>query len=63
MLDDPDGTKQSDLAKRLGKKSGHISQYKKRLMLSGVIAENKSGDLVLCIPGFREYVTDIARES
>ena len=44
------------MGKRLGKPSGHISTYKKRLVQSGVIGETLDGDFYFALPGFKEYV-------
>ena len=46
------------MAGRLGKSSGHVSKYKKRLLIDGVIRERSKGVLTFCLPGFREYYED-----
>ena len=56
MLADDGATLQADLASRLGKKSGHVSKYKKRLLEQGIIQERVKGRLEFCLPGFREYL-------
>ena len=55
MTQDSGATKQTDLAARLDKRSGHVSRYKKRLLQHGVIQERSKGLLEFCLPGFREY--------
>ncbi len=55
MTEDAGMTRQSDLAARLGKSSGHVSRYKKRMLQQGVIQERSKGLLEFCLPGFREY--------
>ena len=63
MSEDSGVTKQTDLAGRLNKKSGHVSKYKKRLLQHGVIQERSRGLLEFCLPGFREYFLErIAEE-
>ena len=61
MLEDSRTTKQAALAKRLGKQSGHVSRYKKRLLKQGIISERAKGQLEFCLPGFREFFA--AREA
>lgn len=56
MLQDEGPTLQSDLGRRLGKKSGHVSKYKKRLLQQGVIQERVKGHLEFCLPGFKDYL-------
>lgn len=60
MLEDGRASELSDIARRMGVKSNYAAQYKKRLLLAGVIAE-RGGSLVFDIPGFREYLEDLAR--
>lgn len=56
-------TRQADLAARLGKLSGHVSKYKKRMPQQEVIQERSKGVLEFCLSGFREYFADrIAEE-
>ncbi len=63
MTKDSGVTRQSDLAARLQKPSGHVSRYKKRMLQQGVIQERSRGVLEFCLPGFKEYFTDrIAEE-
>lgn len=62
MLEDETETRQSDLAERLGKTSGHISRYKKRLLKQGIIQEIAKGRLSICLPGFREYLKERLQE-
>ena len=56
MLVDEGPTLQSDVVRRLGKKSGHVSKYKKRLLQQGVIQERAKGRLEFCLPGFRDFL-------
>lgn len=56
MLEDEKLSSRKDLTKRLGKPSGHISTYKKRLVQSGVIGETLDGDYYFALPGFRDYL-------
>lgn len=56
MAQDNGMTKQSDLTQRLGKSSGYVSSYKKRLIAAGVVEEPHRGMLRFALPGFREFV-------
>jgi hypothetical protein len=56
MLEDDGPTRQSDMAGRLDRPSGHVSKYKKRLLQAGVIDERARGQLEFCLPGFKEYL-------
>ena len=56
MAQDEKTSRRIDLMERLGKPSGHISTYKKRLVQSGVIGETLDGDFYFALPGFKEYV-------
>lgn len=48
----------SELMESLGRKSSHISTYKKRLLDAGVIDEPKRGAFSFALPGFREYILE-----
>ena len=56
MLKDDGVSSQADVQRRLGKKSGHVSKYKKRLIQQGVIQERAKGRLEFCLPGFKDYL-------
>ncbi len=56
MAQDGKTSRRIDLMERLGKPSGHISTYKKRLVQSGVIGETLDGDFYFALPGFKEYI-------
>ena len=63
MTKDNCTTRQADLSARLGKPSGHVSKYKKRMLQQGVIQERSRGVLEFCLPGFKEYFMErIAEE-
>ncbi len=63
MTKDEQTTRQADLSSRLGKPSGHVSKYKKRMLQQGVIQERSKGLLEFCLPGFKEYFIErIAEE-
>jgi uncharacterized membrane protein len=62
MSKDDGLTKQADLAGRLGKPSGHVSRYKKRLLQQGIIQERSKGILEFCLPGFKEYFLERSAE-
>lgn len=56
MAQDEGMTRQADLKDRLGKTSGHISTYKKRLLEAGTIEEPFRGMLAFALPGLRDYL-------
>lgn len=58
MLDDDGITDRQDLTERLGKKSGYVSTYKKRLLAAGVIEEPEPGMFAFALPGFRVYLAN-----
>ena len=62
MAQDEGDSKRSDIKTRLGKSSSHVSIYKKRLMDDGVIEEPRPETLRFALPGFRDYVLDVAGE-
>lgn len=62
MAEDERVTRQADMSKRLNKKSGHVSKYKKRLLKQGLIQERTSGILEFCLPGFKEYFLECMAE-
>lgn len=63
MSSDAGPTRQAELAGRLGKPSGHVSRYKKRMLQQGIIQERTKGVLEFCLPGFKEYFLErIAEE-
>ena len=56
MAQDEERTLRADLAERLGKGSGHVSTYKRRLLDAGVIEELRPGVFAFALPGFRDYI-------
>lgn len=60
MLVDEGETNPSALGDRLGRSSGHVSTYKKRLLEDGIIEEGLRGKLRFSLPGFREYLKEVA---
>ena len=56
MLEDPDDSRVSDIAKRMGVRSNYASQYKRRLLEDGVIGERGRGIVGFDIPAFREFL-------
>lgn len=56
MLADKSNSRVKDVAARMGVASNYASQYKKRLLESGVIGERGRGVVGFDIPGFREYL-------
>ena len=58
MAENSRPVRQAELASKLGKASGHVSRYKKRMLQQGVIQERSRGVLEFCLPGFREYFSE-----
>ncbi len=56
MLQDESETSRTDLMVRLGKPSGHITTYKRRLIQAGVIDETLRGTFRFSLPGFKKYL-------
>jgi hypothetical protein len=56
MLKDEGPTKQSELASRLNKSTGHVRVYKERLISQGIITEERKGYLTFELPYFKEYL-------
>lgn len=59
MLQDEGASEPAALSKRLGRSSGHVSTYKRRLLESGVIEEALRGRVRFSLPGFREYLAEV----
>lgn len=57
MLNGTGPSRLSDIAARMGVKSNYASQYKRRLLLAGVI-EERGAYLEFCIPGFRDLLAE-----
>ena len=49
-------TSRAEVAARLGKGSGYISTYKKRLLEAGLIEEPQPGVFKFALPGFGAYL-------
>lgn len=58
MIEDPGPSTLADIAQRMGKKSNYASEYKRRLIEQGVIADCGQGYLRIEIPFFKEYLKD-----
>ena len=58
MLADPDESRLSDLAARMGESSSYVSTYKKRLVEQGVIGERGRSVVAFELPGIREYLAE-----
>ena len=56
MLPDPNESRVSDVAQRMGVGYNYAANYKKRLLSQGVIGEPATGTVRFEIPGFRGYV-------
>lgn len=62
MLVDDQGSRLSDIAKRMGKSSGYASTYKRRLLKQGVIGERPGGLVDFDLPFMREYLEEVPAE-
>lgn len=62
MLPDKNGSKLSDIAKRLGKGTNYASTYKARLLKQGIIGQHVGTTFDSEIPFFREYLEELAQE-
>ena len=58
MLEDPQESRLSDVARRMGKSNSYASSYKLRLLNQGIIEETLRGMFVLSIPFFREWLEE-----
>ena len=58
MLEDDGPSELADIAARLGKKSNYASEYKRRLIEQGVLADCGQGYLRIDIPLFKDYLRD-----
>ena len=58
MLEDPDESRLTDVAQRMGKSTSYASSYKLRLLNQGVIDETLRGRFVFAIPFFREWLEE-----
>lgn len=56
MAAEGDIVERTRLAQRLGRSSGYISTYKKRLLEAGVIEEPRRGLLSFALPGFSDWL-------
>lgn len=59
MAEDDGETDRAALTKRLGRTSGYVSTYKKRLLDAGVIEEPRRGVFTFALPGMRECVREL----
>lgn len=59
MLPDDHGSKLSDVAKRMGKRTNYASTYKTRLLKQGVIEEQTGNTFDFAIPFLREYLSEM----
>ncbi len=56
MLEDDAVSSTSDIAKRLGKSSGYVSTYKRRLMEAGLIEDAGRSKIRFALPCLRDYL-------
>lgn len=58
MLADEGDTRLKDIEQRLGKSSGYVNTYRRRLLASGVIGERRRGVVGFDLPGFRKFLSE-----
>ena len=58
MLLDPEESRLTDIASRLGEASNYTSTYKRRLIEQGVIGERGPSYVAFELPGFRAYLQE-----
>ncbi len=58
MLPDQETSTLKDLGQRLGRSSGHVSTYKKRLLRAGVLTTVGRGRVRFALPGLREALEE-----
>ena len=63
MAPDAEGSRITDVAKRMGKGANYASTYKARLLKQGVIEELDNGRFTFAIPLLREFLMDYQRQS
>ena len=56
MMRDGQESQLADIAHRLGKSSGYVAQYKRRLLEQGVIEELARGVVAFALPGWRKFM-------
>lgn len=58
MLEDDEASLPADIGKRLNRKTGHVSSYKRRLLDQGVIQPKRRDKLEFALPMLREYLPE-----
>lgn len=58
MLKDEESSTLADIAKRMGKTSSYVSNYRKRLLEQGIIEQNGRGRLIFALPMLRSYIEE-----
>lgn len=58
MLKDEGPSRMGDIQKRMGKSSGYVAQYRRRLLEEGVIGERGRGVVDFELPGWREFARE-----
>jgi hypothetical protein len=59
MAVDEGPTKVGDIAERIGRDTGYVSQYRKRLLEAGIIVDTRYGYLDFAIPLMRGYIRNL----
>ena len=58
MLPDHGSSSLKDIAARLGKSSGYVNTYRRRLLRQGVIGERRRGEVGFDLPMFRDFLLE-----
>ena len=62
MLPDHGDSRIADIAQRLGKSSGYVNSYRRRMLELGVIGERRRGVVGFDLPGFADYLLERSSE-
>lgn len=62
MLPDDGDSRMANIARRLGKSSGYVNSYRRRMLQLGVIGERRRGVVGLDLPGFADFLAERASE-
>ena len=63
MLEDSDGSLPADIGERLGRGTGHVSSYRRRLLDRGVIQQRGRNRLEFALPLLREYLPEYLEDA
>lgn len=58
MLADEGDSSLKDLAARMGKTSGYVNTYRRRMLAQGIIGDRRRGEVGFDMPAFREFLAE-----